>query len=110
MKFLIRLSAICLLLSFAQIAQAQAFVPTPITPAMVNAAQNGGAEMPQPLNITNGQQCIRIRCASQGCEICVLVWRDLNQDGQVQPRRELRCRCQQGDACVLERQEVPCNK
>jgi len=109
MKSLFRLSLAFLALFMVQFAQAQNFIPTPITPQMVAAAQNGGAEMPQPLRVTNGERCARFRCASQGCESCVLIWRDQNQDGQIQPRQELRCRCQQGDACVLESQEVDCN-
>ncbi|MEM7573491.1 MAG: hypothetical protein AAF433_11345 [Bacteroidota bacterium] len=93
-----------------QTTQAQVFQATPITPAMVQAAQNGGVELPQPFQLTNGERCARIRCVSQGCEDCALIWKDLNGDAQVQPNQELRCRCttDENQECQIQRQEVEC--
>lgn len=108
MKYLSAILFFFFFASSSQTVQAQAFVPTPITQQMIDDAQNNGAKLPQPFKITNGNQCARMRCASQGCNDCALIWRDLNQDGQVQPRREVRCTCLEGDACVLEREVVNC--
>ena len=90
--------------------QAQVFQATPITPAMVQAAQNGGVELPQPFHYTNGERCAIIRCVSQGCEDCALIWRDRNSDGQVQPNHELRCRCKTDEEqnCQIQQMEVEC--
>lgn len=106
-SLLLLVGALCI--SLSQLS-GQAFNPTPITPAMVQAAQNGGVELPQPFQLTNGERCVVFRCQTDNCEDCALIWRDLNNDGQVNPKTEIRCRCKTDaeQVCQLQRQEVNC--
>jgi hypothetical protein len=69
--------------------------------------------IPQPLVLKHPKngKCYAFRCAKpEGCENCGLFWKDLNGDGQINPKKELRCRCQ-GDAdleCKVRAREVTC--
>lgn len=69
----------------------------------------------QPLILKNPKtgKCYAFRCqAEDSCENCVLLWRDRNENERINPRTELRCRCQ-GDpekSCKVRVQEVACEE
>ncbi|MCB0628813.1 MAG: hypothetical protein R2824_28760 [Saprospiraceae bacterium] len=71
--------------------------------------------IPQPLVLKHPKngKCYAFRCAKPvGCENCGLYWKDRNGDGQINPKQELRCRCQ-GDpdtACKIRAREVACHE
>lgn len=45
-----------------------------------------------PIKLKNKDKCIAVACA-KGCPNCEMVWRDLNKDSKVQPKKEVRCIC-----------------
>lgn len=62
----------------------------------------------KPITLKKDAKCLTFRCA-QDCNACKLYWWDRNQDGKVQPRRELRCACTREKTCKIQvRQEENC--
>lgn len=62
-----------------------------------------------PIIIKRGNVCAKIGCKTDNCKDCVLLWKDINTDGKIQPRKELRCACPQSKAqCKLAANKVPC--
>lgn len=63
-----------------------------------------------PLTLKNGDQCIEVYCAqTKECSDCVMLWKDINGDKKIQPRRELRCVCKGGsDNCGIKARPVDC--
>ncbi|MEM7659620.1 MAG: hypothetical protein AAF399_26125 [Bacteroidota bacterium] len=62
-----------------------------------------------PIVLRRDGKCYEFGCkAGNGCNSCQLVWYDRNGDGKVQPRKELRCVCGQGDQCKIRVRKVPC--
>ena len=62
-----------------------------------------------PVTLHHDGKCYKFGCVNeQGCQNCKLVWWDRNDDGQVQPRRELRCKCPTGGTCKMRVEKVPC--
>ena len=67
-------------------------------------------ELNTPLKLKGRNGCYLISCqASQNCRDCRLLWKDINRDGKVQPRRELRCVCtSSGGDCRIRAKKIPC--
>lgn len=126
MKTLIQLLAVvlfCTAISFTAQAQVDLSVDSPILEIDFPLPGQGGIDGPaaarqpvvidQPLILHNpkNDKCYAFRCRpAAGCEDCVLLWKDQNGDGRIQPKKELRCRCK-GDAekeCQIRAREVPC--
>ncbi|MEL6591518.1 MAG: hypothetical protein AAFQ87_12730 [Bacteroidota bacterium] len=58
------------------------------------------------ITLSKGGKCYRFSCASS--KGCMLIFFDKNQDGKVQPRRELRCIDSKGNECQMIVKEVRC--
>ena len=46
-----------------------------------------------PVTLKRNGVCYTFACDKSNCSDCKLYWNDRNGDGEVQPRRELRCYC-----------------
>ncbi|MEL7533228.1 MAG: hypothetical protein AAFN10_18090 [Bacteroidota bacterium] len=60
-----------------------------------------------PIVLRHNGNCFMFSC-DPVCESCQLVWWDRNGDGEVQPRRELRCVNAKGKAGKISVKKVPC--
>ncbi|MEO0584676.1 MAG: hypothetical protein AAF135_20865 [Bacteroidota bacterium] len=48
--------------------------------------------LPKVVRLKYGKTCVEMTC-DDNCKNCRMYWWDRNNDGKVQPRRELRCIC-----------------
>lgn len=64
-----------------------------------------------PIVLKFGDNCYQFGCAKDnGCDNCRMFWWDRNEDGKVQPRRELRCFCPEGRTrCKIRVRKVNCD-
>lgn len=87
----------------------------PIHKINPKAATANPVLIPQPLVLKHPKNgnCYAFRCARpEGCEACGLYWKDLNGDGQINPKKELRCRCKADPQkqCKIRVRKVACKK
>lgn len=63
-----------------------------------------------PVIIKRGKNCYELSCArTKACSNCTMVWKDVNRDRKIQPRKELRCVCaKSGDQCKITAKRVEC--
>ncbi|MEM6377865.1 MAG: hypothetical protein AAF705_06615 [Bacteroidota bacterium] len=63
-----------------------------------------------PITVKRGNNCYQISCErNRACNNCMMLWKDLNNDRKIQPKRELRCTCpKSGDNCGLRARKVEC--
>lgn len=63
-----------------------------------------------PIAIKRGKNCYQIGCeTNKSCGNCQMLWKDLNNDRKIQPRKELRCVCaKSGENCGLRGRKVEC--
>lgn len=69
-------------------------------------------EVKTPVVIKRGNTCYEIGCATaKSCESCRMLWKDVNGDRKIQPRKELRCVCSSsGDQCKIRARKIKCAK
>ncbi|MEL6732112.1 MAG: hypothetical protein AAFP83_13365 [Bacteroidota bacterium] len=53
---------------------------------------NAVKRLPKVVRLKYGKTCVEMTC-DDNCKNCRMYWWDRNNDGKVQPRRELRCIC-----------------
>ncbi|MEM6377866.1 MAG: hypothetical protein AAF705_06620 [Bacteroidota bacterium] len=72
---------------------------------------NNIKELNGPITLKRGNNCYEVYCArNKSCGDCTFLWKDLNRDGKIQPKRELRCVCKRsGDNCGIKARKVDCN-
>ena len=64
-----------------------------------------------PMRVKSGNDCYEIRCSANACQGCKMLWKDINKDGKIQPKKEVRCVCvQTKELCKIEGKKVRCNK
>lgn len=63
-----------------------------------------------PITIKRDGNCYQVGCESnRSCNNCQMLWKDLNGDRKIQPKRELRCFCpKSGDVCALRGRNIEC--
>ena len=84
--------------------------PMPISMAKKLGVPRATKTASGPITLTHQGDCYRFGCKQgTGCQGCQLVWYDRNGDGKVQPKRELRCVCAQGDQCKIKVEKVNCD-
>ena len=63
----------------------------------------------RPLVLKTQWQLLSVHlCCGFVATTAKLAWWDRNEDGKVQPRRELRCVCKAGEVCKIEVTKVTC--
>ena len=64
----------------------------------------------RPVILRHKGICYQFSCNKSGksCPDCTLHWFDRNQDGKVQPRKELRCFCDVQKPCRIRVRKRPC--
>lgn len=64
-----------------------------------------------PIVLRRNGNCYKLGCPKKDCSNCALYWWDKNQDGKVQPKKELRCGCSDSEkACKMRVKKVECKK
>ncbi|MEM6346685.1 MAG: hypothetical protein AAF927_22555 [Bacteroidota bacterium] len=61
----------------------------------------------KPVVLRHNGKCYMFKC-DPACSNCKLVWWDRNGDGEVQPRRELRCVKAKGQTGKISVTKIPC--
>lgn len=64
-----------------------------------------------PIVLRLNGNCFKLGCPKKDCSKCALYWWDKNQDGKIQPKKELRCGCaESNEACKMRVKKVECRK
>jgi hypothetical protein len=64
-----------------------------------------------PIVLRRNGKCYKLGCPKKDCSKCALYWWDKNQDGKVQPKKELRCGCAESNqACKMKAKKIECRK
>ena len=83
---------------------------TSIAGKKINLAPLKARLIKTPLILKRGQDCYEFYCQrTKECNSCRMLWKDINGDRKVQPRRELRCVCASGGSyCSIKVRKVDC--
>ncbi len=64
----------------------------------------------KPIILQRGGNCYKVGPSKNNCESCHLLWYDTNGDGKIQPKRELRCVCNDcPEPCKVRGKRVDCD-
>lgn len=62
-----------------------------------------------PIIITRKGVCVKIACSQKDCDSCTLLWSDRNKDGNINPKKELRCVCKKTrKLCEIQGKKIRC--
>ena len=53
----------------------------------------GAKKFDGPIVIKKKGVCVKVTCSQKDCDSCTLLWSDRNNDGNINPKKELRCVC-----------------
>ena len=87
-------------------------IDLPIPKDIQLPGQNQPIPLDDPIILQHNGKCYAFGCQEgPGCEHCTLYWKDRNKDGKINPKKELRCRCDNDPEkkCKLRVKKVECS-
>ncbi len=82
-------------------------VPASFSKVLKNT--NNIKAMPKTFVLKHKSSCYEFKAYSNNCNNCVILWKDRNGDGKVQPKKELKAVCKETrKPCNIKVRKVKC--